>query len=167
MKSLILNILTLLGIVQGGAPIKEGEPAYMFSLLNHEENRVNLYDYRGRWVVLYFYPKADTPGCTAQAKEYSKLMPKFEALGVKVFGISTDGVDSLRKFVQKYNLEVELLSDQKGKVAKAYGVTLYAGFCSRDTIIINPNLKVDKVYRGVDPSADPHKVLDYIKKHLK
>lgn len=167
MKSFIINILTLLGIVQAGTPIKEGEPAYMFSLLNHEGNRVNLSEYRGRWVVLYFYPKADTPGCTAQAKEYSKLMPQFEPLGVKVFGISTDGVESLRKFVQKYNLKVVLLSDQKGTVAKAYGVTLYAGFCSRDTIIINPNLKVEKIYRGVDPSADPHKVLDYIKNHVK
>lgn len=163
MKEFLIKILTLLGLAQAGVPIQEGQQAYLFSLQNQEGNVVNLSDYKGRWVVLYFYPKADTPGCTTQAKEYTRLMPEFEKLKIKVFGISTDGVDAIKKFRQKYNLSVEFLSDPKGNVAKAYGVRVIAGFCSRDTILISPELKVEKIYRGVDPSADPQRVLDYIK----
>ncbi|MFN3471756.1 MAG: peroxiredoxin [Aquificaceae bacterium] len=163
MKEFVIKLLAFLGIAQAGAPIQEGQPAYLFSLQNHEGKMVNLSDYRGRWVVLYFYPKADTPGCTTQAKEYTKLMPEFERSKVKVFGISTDKVESIRKFREKYNLSVEFLSDPKGEVAKAYGVSVIAGFCSRDTVLINPDLKVEKIYRGVDPSADPKRVLEYIK----
>ena len=98
MKEFIIKVLALLGIAQAGAPLQEGQQAYLFSLKNHEGKTVNLSDYRGRWVVLYFYPKADTPGCTAQAKEYTRLMPEFERLRVKVFGVSTDSVESIRKF---------------------------------------------------------------------
>ncbi len=163
MKELLIKILTFFGIAQAGAPLQEGQDAYLFSLQNQEGKVVNLSDYKGKWVVLYFYPKADTPGCTIQAKEYTKLMPEFERLEVKVFGISTDGVEAIKRFRQKYNLSVEFLSDPKGSVAKAYGVRVIAGFCSRDTVLINPNLKIEKIYRGVDPSADPKKVLDYIK----
>ncbi|MFN3870447.1 MAG: peroxiredoxin [Aquificaceae bacterium] len=163
MKEFIIKLLALLGIAQAGNPFQEGQTAYLFSLKNHEGNVVKLSDYRGRWVVLYFYPKADTPGCTTQAKEYTRLMPEFEKLRVKVFGISTDKVESIKKFRDKYNLSVEFLSDPKGEVAKAYGVSVIAGFCSRDTILINPDLRVEKIYRGVDPSADPRRVLEYIR----
>ncbi|MCS6957799.1 MAG: peroxiredoxin [Aquificaceae bacterium] len=167
MKELFIKILALFGLAQAGSPLQEGQPAYPFSLKNHEGKVVNLSEHRGRWVVLYFYPKADTPGCTTQAKEYTRLMPEFERLKVKVFGISTDTVESIKRFREKYNLSVEFLSDPKGSVAKAYGVTLIAGFCSRDTVLVNPDLKVEKVYRGVDPSADPQRVLDYIKNKAK
>ena len=68
MKEFIVKFLTVLGIAQVGSPIQDGQPAYLFSLQNHEGRVVNLYDYKGRWVVIYFYPKADTPGCTIQAK---------------------------------------------------------------------------------------------------
>ncbi|AAC06726.1 peroxiredoxin [Aquifex aeolicus] len=163
MKEFLIKILVLLGLAQPGNAIQEGQPAYLFSLNNHEDKVVNLSDYKGKWVVLYFYPKADTPGCTTQAKEYTKLMPEFEKLNVKVFGISTDSVEKIRRFREKYGLTVEFLSDPEGIVAKAYGVTLIAGLCSRDTVIINQNLIVEKIYRGVSPSADPHKVLEYIK----
>lgn len=145
MKELLIKLLAFLGLAQAGMPLQEGQPAYLFTLKNHEGKLVSLTDYKGRWVVLYFYPKADTPGCTTQAKEYTKLMPQFEKLGVKVFGISTDTVEKIAKFRKKYNLSVEFLSDPEGSVAKAYGVTLIAGFCSRDTVIINPSLKVEKI----------------------
>ncbi len=167
MKEFLIKVLALLGIAQAGLNLQEGQQAYPFSLKNQDGRVVNLSDYKGRWVVLYFYPKADTPGCTMQAKEYTRLMPEFEKLKVKVFGISTDNVEGIRKFREKYNLSVEFLSDPKGSVAKAYGVTVIAGFCSRDTVIINPELRVEKIYRGVDPSADPSKVLDYLKNKVK
>ncbi len=166
MFNFLIKILAILGLAQAGMPISEGQPAYNFRLLSDEGKEVRLSDYRGRWVVLYFYPKADTPGCTTQAKEYTRLMDDFNRLGVQVFGVSTDSVDSIRRFRQKYNLKVAFLSDPKGETAKAYGVRVIMGFCSRDTVIVNPRGNVEKIYRGVDPSADPKRVLDYIKERL-
>lgn len=163
MKKRILAILAVLGILKLGNAIEEGQPAYDFKLLNDKGKEVRLSEYKGRWIVLYFYPKADTPGCTTQGKEYTKLYDEFENLGVKVFGISTDSVDSIKKFKDKYGLKVEYISDPKGEVAKAYGVKLFFGLCSRDTVIINKDFKVEKIYRGVNPSADPVNVLNYIK----
>ncbi len=160
-------MLSLFGLASPGMPIQEGQPAYPFSLTSDEGKIERLEDYKGRWVILYFYPKADTPGCTAQAKEYTRLMPEFERLRVKVFGVSTDSVESLKKFKQKHNLKVTFLSDPKGQVAKAYGVNVIAGFCSRDTVVINPQGKVEKIYRGVDPKADPNMVLEYVKATLR
>ncbi len=166
MLNLLFKFLVLLGLAQAGSSITPGQPAYNFSLTSDSGNTVKLSDYRGRWIVLYFYPKADTPGCTTQAKEYTKLMDEFSRLGIQVFGISTDSVEDIKKFKQKYGIKVTFLSDPKGEVAKAYGVRVIFGFCSRDTVIINPSLIVEKIYRGVDPSADPRNVLDYIKKRL-
>ncbi len=162
MKGFILSLLSFLGIASTGEPIKEGQPAYRFALYSDEGKIEKLENYMGRWVVLYFYPKADTPGCTVQAKEYTKLMPAFEKANIKVFGISTDSVEAIRKFKEKYQLKVTFLSDPKGQVARAYGVTVIAGFCSRDTVIVNPQGMVEKIYRGVDPASDPHQVLQYI-----
>ncbi|MEN3033988.1 MAG: peroxiredoxin [Aquificaceae bacterium] len=161
MKRFISMLFGVMGM--SVAAIKEGMPAYMFSLLNQDNKRVNLSDLAAKWVVLYFYPKADTPGCTAQAKEYSKLKKDFDSYNAVVFGVSTDSVDSIKRFSQKYSLKVELLSDPKGEVAKAYGVRVLMGFCSRDTIVIAPDMRVAKIYRGVDPNADPIRVLEFIK----
>ncbi|WP_028949753.1 peroxiredoxin [Sulfurihydrogenibium subterraneum] len=166
MKNFILSILTFIGLATAGKPISEGQPAYNFSLTADDGKIVKLEDYKGKWVVLYFYPKADTPGCTTQAKEYTKLMPEFEKRGIVVFGISTDDVEDIKKFKQKHNLKVKFLSDLKGEVAKAYDVPLIFGLCSRNTIIINPVGKVEKIYRGVDPSADAKNVLNYISSKL-
>ena len=163
MLRFLIKILTFLGLVQAGIPISEGQFAYNFTLTSDEGKRVRLSDYIGKWVVLYFYPKADTPGCTAQAKEYSRLMYRFDSLGVKVFGISTDSVEDIKRFKEKHGLNVTFLSDPKGEVARAYGVRLFFGMCSRDTVIVNPMGKVEKIYRGVDPSADPYRVLEYIR----
>lgn len=166
MLNFLFKLLVLLGLAQAGSLIAQGQLAYNFSLVSDSGSIVKLSDYKGKWIVLYFYPKADTPGCTAQAKEYTKLMDEFTKLGVQVFGISTDSVKAIKKFKQKHGLKVVFLSDPKGEVAKAYGVKVILGFCSRDTVIVNPQLRVEHIYRGVDPSADPHSVLDYIKKKL-
>ena len=163
MKSLIVSILTFLGIISPGQPISEGQKAPDFRLVADNGKEVRLYDYLGKWIVLYFYPKADTPHCTQQAKEYSKLLEEFEKENAVVFGISTDELEKIREFKKKHNLKVTFLSDPEGKVAKTYGVKLILGMCSRDTVIINPEGIVEKIYRGVDPKADPHRVLEYIK----
>ncbi|WP_448588559.1 peroxiredoxin [Thermocrinis sp.] len=162
MKGFFLSLLGAIGIVSATSTIKEGDQAYNFRLLSDEGKVVQLSDYRGKWVVLYFYPKADTPGCTAQAKEYSGLINSFRKHNAEVFGVSTDSVDSIRRFKQKYGFNITFLSDPEGKVARSYGVRVILGFCSRDTILINPEGKVERIYRGVDPSTDAKKVLDYI-----
>ena len=166
MKNFLLKFLILLGIVKSGMAIEEGQTAYNFKLYNESNKLVQLSDNKGKWVVLYFYPKADTPGCTSQGKEYSKLYDKFVSTNAVVFGISTDDVESIKKFKDKYGFKHSLLSDPKGEVAKAYGVKTFFGLCSRDTILINPEGKVEKIYRGVDPASDPYKVLDYISKKV-
>lgn len=167
MKKFLVKILILIGIVKSGMAIEEGQAAYNFKLYNESNKLVQLSDYKGRWVILYFYPKAGTPGCTTQGKEYSKLYDKFVSLNAVVFGISTDDVESIKKFKEKYGFKHSLLSDPKGEVAKAYGVRTFFGLCSRDTIVINPEGKVEKIYRGVDPASDPHKVLEYITEKAK
>ncbi len=162
MKGILLKLLTFLGFVEAGGLVQEGQKAYDFRLLRDDGKVVQLSQYIGKWVVLYFYPKADTPGCTAQGKEYSRLYDNFLSKNAVVFGISTDDVSSIKKFKEKYSFRHSLLSDPKGEVAKAYGVKLFFGMCSRDTVLINPEGKVEKVYRGVDPKADPNQVLSYI-----
>ncbi|MGB9765912.1 MAG: peroxiredoxin [Sulfurihydrogenibium sp.] len=162
MLKVLMAVLTFLGLATAGQQLKEGDQAYDFTLMSDEGKPIKLSDYKGKWVVLYFYPKADTPGCTTQAKEYTKLIDEFKKHNIQVFGISTDDLESIRKFKQKYNLKVTFLSDQKGEVAKAYGIPLIFGLCSRNTVIVNPQGKVEKIYRGVDPSADAKNVLDYI-----
>ena len=121
MKALLIKLLTLLGFVEAGNLIQEGQPAYNFNLLNEEGKPVQLSQHRGKWVVLYFYPKADTPGCTTQGKEYSRLYDKFLSNNAVVFGVSTDDVPTIKRFKEKYNFRHSLLSDPKGEVAKAYG----------------------------------------------
>ncbi len=166
MAKILMAILTFIGIATAGKPIKPGDPAYNFTLISDDGKTVKLEDYKGKWVVLYFYPKADTPGCTTQAKEYTKLIDEFRKNNIQVFGISTDDLESIRKFKQKHNLKVIFLSDPKGEVAKAYDVTVIFGLCSRNTVIINPEGKVEKIFKGVDPSADAKNVLSYITSRL-
>jgi len=163
MKHKIIPFLILIGLVSQTFAIDEGQPAYNFKLNDDSNKIVQLSDYKGKWVVLYFFPKADTPGCTNQGKEYTKMFDKFISSNAVIFGVSTDEVEALKKFKEKYGFKHTLLSDPKGEVAKSYNVRVLFGMCSRDTILINPDSKVEKIYRGVDPKADPYKVLDYIK----
>jgi peroxiredoxin Q/BCP len=97
MKAFLIKLLALLGFVEAGNLIQEGQPAYNFKLLNEEGKPVQLSQYRGKWVVLYFYPKADTPGCTIQGKEYSRLYDKFLSNNAVMFGVSTDDVPTIRR----------------------------------------------------------------------
>jgi len=116
-----------------------------------------------QWTVLYFYPKDDTPGCTTQAKEFTALHDDYAQENIVVFGISTDGVESHRKFREKHGLNVRLLSDPEGKLARDFGVKVLVGMCSRDAVVLNPEGKVDVVHRGVSPKGSPHELLEYIR----
>lgn len=101
--------------------IEIGQPAPAFTLPDQDGKQVRLQDLAGRWVVLYFYPRDDTPGCTVEACEFTAGIKAFEGLSAKVYGCSADSPASHQKFVAKYKLRVQLLSDADKKVMKAYG----------------------------------------------
>ena len=101
--------------------LEPGQKAPEFCLPETNGKQVCLNDYKGKWVVVYFYPKDNTSGCTKEAIDFTELKPEFDKLGVEILGISKDTVESHGKFVQKHNLGIKLLSDVDKEVHKAYG----------------------------------------------
>jgi peroxiredoxin Q/BCP len=121
-----------------------------FTLPNQNGDSVRLSDYKGSWVLLYFYPQDDTPGCTTEACGFRDSMPFYEDLKIKVLGISKDSPDSHKSFRDKYNLPFDLLSDTYGSVSEDY----YSGISGNPTRIsylINPEGVIVKAYDKVDP----------------
>ena len=124
-------------------------------------------EFRGKWLVLYFYPRDDTPGCTEQAARYRDAMRDIEALGATVCGVSVDDGESHAAFARKYNLPFALLADRKGEVAMRYGSLRDFGFlrfAKRNTFLIDPQGKVAKVYLGVNPSRNTGDVTNDLKR---
>jgi len=138
-----------------------GNIAPDFSLMNQDNIEVTLNDYRGQWVVLYFYPKDNTSGCTKEAIDFTEHLDEYRKLNARVFGISPDSVDSHQKFIKKYNLTIDLLADPNHEVLEKYGVwqeksmygRKYFGVV-RSTYLINPKGKIEKVWEKV--SVDGH-----------
>jgi len=138
--------------------LEEGERAPSFELPDQDGRPVSLADYRGQRVVVYFYPRADTPGCTAEACSFRDRYREFEERGVPVLGISDDPVEDLAAFAEEYDLPFRLLSDEDGEVARAYDsygsrtigdVSVTAAF--RNTYLIDGEGRVERAYEGVDP----------------
>lgn len=102
--------------------LKVNDPAPQFSLSDTNENDISLHDFKGKWVVLYFYPKDNTSGCTAEAVDFTAQIKEFANLNAVIFGISPDSCKSHQSFTQKHDLKVDLLSDPKKKVLRDYGV---------------------------------------------
>jgi peroxiredoxin Q/BCP len=148
-----------------------GQNAPLFELPNQQGEIRRLKDYLGKYVVLYFYPKDNTPGCTVQACNYRDTMPEFSKRDVKVFGISKDGGESHRKFEKDFDLNFELLSDEDIKTIEAYGVwgekmnygKAYMGVI-RTTFVVNPKGKIAQIFPKTDPKVDPQQVLEFIDK---
>jgi peroxiredoxin Q/BCP len=126
-----------------------------FSLIDHDGKRVELSDFRGSWLILYFYPKDDTPGCTAEACSLRDNMADIKDLDAKIVGVSRDNPESHRKFKEKYNLPFQLLSDPRAETASAYeawGKKMFGREgMHRKTFIIDPQGVVQKVYGRVSP----------------
>ncbi|MBN2712204.1 MAG: peroxiredoxin [Planctomycetes bacterium] len=101
--------------------VKTGRSAPAFALLDENDNIVKLESLRGRWVVLYFYPRDDTPGCTTEACEFTESITAFRGMDAEVVGVSPDTPEKHRKFIEKYELKIKLLSDPEHEVLKAYG----------------------------------------------
>lgn len=146
--------------------VQPGDQAPDFSLPADDGSTVRLADLRGRKVVLYFYPKDDTPGCTTEACEFRDALPRIDADGAVVLGVSPDSVDSHRKFRNKYDLNFRLLADTDHAVAEAYGVwkekTMYGRTfwgVERTTFIIDENGRIAKVFGKVKPAGHAEEVL--------
>ncbi len=141
-----------------------------FTLPDQDGNKHKLSDYKGQWVLVYFYPKDNTPGCTTEACALRDNFPAFKKLKIQVFGISADSEKSHKKFVDKYQLPFTLLADEDKKTAKKYGVweeksmfgVKYMGIL-RNSYLINPDGKIAKIYEKVKPSAHAEEVLKDIK----
>lgn len=130
-----------------------GDQAPDFTLPSDSEGSVTLSGLRGRTVVLYFYPRDDTPGCTVQACDFRDALPRFDDIAAVILGVSMDDVDSHAAFRAKYDLNFPLLADVDGEVCDAYGVRR-TGRIERSTFVIDGSGVVQRVWRGV--SAKGH-----------
>ncbi|KIX84712.1 thioredoxin-dependent thiol peroxidase [Thermus filiformis] len=145
--------------------LEAGELAPDFALPDQEGRLHRLSDYRGRWVVLYFYPKDDTPGCTKEACGFRDEKGRLEELGAVVLGVSADDVESHKRFAEKYRLNFPLLSDPAKEAIRAYGAwgkkTLYGKEYEgvlRQTFLIDPEGRVAKIWRKVSPEGHAEEV---------
>jgi thioredoxin-dependent peroxiredoxin len=162
----VLSVVSALAAVAIAASAlatpREGEQAPAFRLQDQNSQWHALEDYRGQWLVLYFYPKADTPGCTTEACEFRDNIFAYEALGAAVVGVSLDDVQSQAEFAEKYSLPFPLLSDAQSEVAERYGVLTQFGnmtVASRQTFLINPDGRIARHYGRVDPATHAIEVL--------
>jgi thioredoxin-dependent peroxiredoxin len=168
------RILVFAALVLGGAFLlpgfgaqlqqqpASGSPAPDFSLTTSDGSQVSLKDYRGKWIVLYFYPKDFTSGCTVEAKNFQRDLDKYQQAGVVVLGVSVDSAQSHKDFCAKEGLNFKLLSDPDATVSAQYGSTMeYQGakMAARNTFIINPKGEIAKVYTGVKPAEHSEQVL--------
>lgn len=141
---------------------KANEKAPDFNLPDAKNVMHQLSDYHGQWLVLYFYPKADTPGCTAEACHFRDDMTQLTKLGANVVGISVDDSLAHAKFAKKYNLPFPLLSDKDGVVAAQYGALtnlMIIKFAKRYTFLINPAGIIAKTYLDVNTSAHSQQII--------
>jgi thioredoxin-dependent peroxiredoxin len=145
-----------------------------FTLPDQNGDTVSLKDFRGKWVVLYFYPRADTPGCTIEACEFRDSHKKTEKVGAVVLGISPDTPTAQKKFEEKFDLPFTLLGDADKKVCSLYGVIQEKNMYGkkvmgvvRTTFIIGPDGKIKHIFRKVRPEGHAEEVLDYLKETAK
>ncbi|HSB36054.1 MAG TPA: peroxiredoxin [Thermoanaerobaculia bacterium] len=161
------SVLVLLAVVVGGLaaaadPPAVGTKAPAFSLPSQDGSQVALEKSRGKWVVLYFYPKDFTSGCTVEARNFQRDSEKYAKANAVVFGVSLDTVDSHKEFCAKEGLNFRLLSDADRAVAKAYGsLTTHQDkeYAARNTFLIDPEGVVRKVYLKVSPATHSDEVL--------
>ena len=162
----LIRILLLLSLsfalpALAGAPA-DGSAAPEFKLQDQKGQWHTLADHRGKWVVLYFYPKDDTPGCTTEACTFRDHVFKLRDAGADVLGVSLDDVKSHEAFAEKYKLPFPLLADTQHDASKAYGVLTTSGsfeYAKRETFIVDPKGVIAKHYVGVDPKKNAPEVL--------
>ena len=136
--------------------LKVGDKAREFCLPNQDDEEICLRDIVGGWIVLYFYPKDNTPGCTTEACEFTVQMPDFSALGATILGVSPDSPKKHRNFIEKKDLKITLIADEEKELCQSYGVWQLKKFMGREymgvvrsTFIINPNGEIAAIWEKV------------------
>ncbi len=143
-----------------------GKPAPDFRLPDQSGNTLSLKDFQGKWLVLYFYPKDDTPGCTQEACAFRDDLAQLTEMGAAVVGISVDDTDSHAEFAKKYHLPFPLLADKDGHVAASYGALVNLGIMKmarRFTFLIDPKANISKVYLSVETSRHSQDIITDLK----
>ena len=156
--SVIANFLALSSSTIAG--LKVGDKAPNFDLKDQNNITHTLSNYEGQWVVLYFYPKDDTPGCTTQACDFRDAVKRIIASKAVVFGLSVDSVRSHKLFAEKYNLPFSLLADETREVSELYdSLSSFFKVANRNTFIIDPEGNIAKIYLSVNPKTHSEMVL--------
>src|SRR6476469_6457528 len=159
---LVVTAFTAIAVSLPGEVPAAGSAAPAFKLTTNEGNQASLSDYKGKWVVLYFYPKDFTGGCTLEAHNFQRDLAKYEQAHAVILGVSVDTAESHKSFCAKEGLAFKLLSDTDTKVSDAYGSLMeYNGMklSARNTFIIDPQGKVAKVFLKVKPGGHSEEVL--------
>ncbi len=165
-KRLLGVLLSAIALSGQGAdtqkPPQVGQPAPDFSLASAEGGPVSLKDYKGKWVVLYFYPKDFISGCTLEAHNFERDLAKYQNHGAIILGVSADTAQSHKDFCAKEGLNFKLLADPELKAVTKYGSAMEHGgmkMAARNTFLINPEGKIARVYTGVNPAVHSEEVL--------
>lgn len=147
------------GTEPGASLLAEGQEAPSFTAEAHDGSTIELAKLRGEPVVLYFYPKDETPGCTAEAQAFRDEQPEFEKLNAKVIGVSFDSLESHKAFAENHQLNFPLVADPGGEIAAKYGVDTSRGVAARVTFVIDAQGKIAKVYPKVQVQGHADEVL--------
>jgi thioredoxin-dependent peroxiredoxin len=167
-KALAMSVLlglAVLALTLGAAVIYAADPPAVgvmapdFKLTSQEGTSLGPKDFRGKWVVLYFYPKDFTQGCTIEAHGFQRDIKQYEAKNAVIVGVSVDSTDSHKDFCAKEGLDFKLLSDAEHKVSTQYGSLSDGGVALRNTFIVNPQGKIAKVFLKVQPTPHSEEVL--------
>lgn len=164
---LVFTSLLVARAARAGELPEVGKPAPDFNLTDQNGKRHTLKDYRGKWLVLYFYPKDDTPGCTEEACAFRDDLEQITSLGAEVVGVSVDDSSSHAEFAKKYHLPFPLLSDPTTETTERYGALMnlmVIKVARRYTFLITPQGDIGKVYLSVETSRHSQQIIDDLKK---
>ena len=163
LQLLALTLITLListGCTKKGAHLNPGDPAPNVTLLDQTGTERSIESFRGQPLLVYFYPKDSTPGCTKEACAFRDVWDRYEAAGVAVVGVSTDDVESHAKFAEEHNLPFLLLADTDSELAKGFGLKSRLGFHPRMSFLLDGEGVIRAVYPDVDPGVHAAEVLE-------
>ncbi len=165
MKYFLIFFFSLtFSIISLGQELKAGDPAPLFVVKDHEGKIFDLNSRKGKWTILYFFPKAGTPGCTQQALAFKEDIGTIQDMGAQVFGISTDTVEDQAKFYKELHLNFTLLADSNSQVTKLYGSKMpFLNYSKRWSYIIDPELNLRYIEKDVEAKEDAKRLLTKLK----
>lgn len=165
MRTIMLSLLLVAGVFAADTAPQAGQTAPDFALPSQDGSKVSLHDFRGKWVVLYFYPKDGTTGCTIEAHNFQRDLARYEQHHAVIVGVSVDSANSHQEFCAKQGLTFKLLADTEKEVSRRYGsLTNLLGYkiSSRNTFLVNPAGRIEKVWTGVSPARHSGEVLEVL-----